>query len=179
MTPASTLLEIKLRKSGPAFSRFLWLLVMLSICCSASHGTVRQISAERDCDTPLIAAIHKGDLQSARKIIHAGADLNDKTCGVTALTESIAERHQQLAKELILAGADVTLPDTKGASPLIYASFYCETEIVSLLLERKAAVNATDSDGDSALMHAAAIRCPGEFEKQNRGNGVDSRRHAR
>jgi hypothetical protein len=137
-----------------------WLSLLPLLSAPVMCGAQGQISAPEEewvyCRVPLIAAIEKRDLQSAHQIMQAGANLNDDTCGITALTESIVGGYPQLAKELILAGADANLSDILGVSPLMYASFYCEAEIVSLLLERGANVNAIDSDGTSSLMDAAS-----------------------
>jgi ankyrin repeat protein len=136
--------------------RFSFLLLADFLFCISLHAQVAP-AAQRDCDTPLIAAIHKQDIETARKLIDSGSDLNAKVCGEgeTALTESIAEGQSVIARELIRKGANVNLADNKHSSPLMYAAFNCDEGTVSLLLKYRAIVNAIDSDGSSALMNAA------------------------
>jgi ankyrin repeat protein len=141
----------------------LWLSPILSfvlLCCPACYGAralQQAVSSQRNCDTPLIVAIHKRNDSEARKLIREKADLSVKACeeGETPLGEAIAQGQTDIAKEIILAGANVNIADNKGTSPLMYASFYCEEDVVSLLVKHGANVNATDSDGTSALMNAA------------------------
>lgn len=149
---------MKPKESGGIRIRLYELIVILPLCCPALAWAQNLVSAQRDCDSPLIAAIHKRDLRGIRKIMDSGTDLNVKTCGEgeTALTESIAEGFPEVAKQLVIAGANPNVADNRGVSPLMFAAWYCMEEVVSLLLRRGAVVNAADLDGDTALMHAAS-----------------------
>jgi uncharacterized protein len=111
----------------------------------------------RDCDTPLIKAIHARDLQQAQAIAASNARLDEQVCseGETALIESIATGMNQVSANLIAAGANVNLADRRGVTPLMYAAWHCQEDILSFLLNQRANVNAVDADGSSALMFAA------------------------
>jgi ankyrin repeat protein len=111
----------------------------------------------RECDTPLIKAIHARDVQRAQEIAGSDVRLDEQVCGEgeTALIESIATGMKQISADLIAAGANVNLADRKGVSPLMYAAWYCEEDVLSFLLKRDANVKAVDSDGSSALMYAS------------------------
>jgi hypothetical protein len=50
---------------------------------------------------------------------------------------------------LLIAKADVDLPDGEGCTPLIWASFYNRTELLQWLIERGADVNHQDRNGYS------------------------------
>jgi hypothetical protein len=52
---------------------------------------------------------------------------------------------------LIEAGADMTITNNEGATPLHIAAFFCRTEIVKALLEKGADKNAKNSTGKTAL----------------------------
>jgi len=108
------------------------------------------------CETPLIKAIRSRNSSEIRRLIKAGANLNEKACpeGNTALFEAIGSK-PELAKELILAGADPNLTAANGASPLMAAASYCLDDIAFLLLKKGAQLNASDSAGYTPLMQAA------------------------
>jgi ankyrin repeat protein len=139
-----------------------WFMLALTIFCPRLIWAQAMPPAERDCDTPLIAAIHNRDVSKFRKLVDTAVDLNAKACGEgeTALGESIALNMPEITKDLILAGANPNTADNKGATPLIYAALYCAEDVVVLLLQHGVAVNAVDSDGYSSLMHAAYM-CTG------------------
>jgi ankyrin repeat protein len=110
------------------------------------------------CESPLIQAIQRRDIERSIRLIHESKDINIKSCpeGETALSESIADGPPQLTILPIKRGADLNLSDAKGVSPLMQASFTCQLDTVSALLRRGANINAVDSEGASALMHAAS-----------------------
>jgi ankyrin repeat protein len=69
--------------------------------------------------------------------------------------------YSRTIKLLIQSGAQIEARDqgeTNGGTPLILAATFGETDAVSTLLENGASVNATDKDGDTALI-AAACDC--------------------
>lgn len=109
------------------------------------------------CATPLMRAIYKRDFETIQKMIALHVDLDKRVCaeGKTALLESIGEGLPEVTKNLILAGADPNLGDGRSVSPLMAAAWYCQADILTLLLSRGAKVNATDADGYTALMNAA------------------------
>lgn len=102
-------------------------------------------------------AIHKRDFEAIQKMIALRSELNARACaeGTTALLESIGEGLPEVAKNLILAGADPNLGDGKSVSPLMAAAWYCRADVLTLLLSRGARVNEIDADGYTALMKAA------------------------
>jgi hypothetical protein len=100
----------------------------------------------RDCRkgwTPLIHAIHKHQLATARALVERGADVNARAgdCG------------QQSVEE--------------GMTPLMYAAMYDNPEIVKLLLERGADPHAED-DGANALTHAVGGASLGKLKDIDR-----------
>jgi uncharacterized protein len=77
--------------------------------------------------TALIAAAHLGHDGIVRELINAGAPLDHvNSLGWTALIEAVVlgdggSRHQATAEALVKAGADVTLSDRNGQTPLMLA----------------------------------------------------------
>ena len=72
--------------------------------------------------TPLLFAAQQGDLESARMLLAAGADVNEATPeDGSALVVASASGHQQLALFLLEKGANPNAKDGFGITPLHYA----------------------------------------------------------
>lgn len=73
--------------------------------------------------TALVFAARQGDIQSARYLLDAGADVNQTTAGGwTALLTATNNRHYQLGKLLVERGANVNLANGKNFTPLYLAT---------------------------------------------------------
>ena len=73
--------------------------------------------------TPLVFAAREGDLDSARLLVKAGANINQQTeYGWTPLLTAVNNRNYQLGKFLVEQGADVNLPNKGGWTPLYLAT---------------------------------------------------------
>ncbi|HJR08297.1 MAG TPA: ankyrin repeat domain-containing protein [Pyrinomonadaceae bacterium] len=116
--------------------------------------------------TPLIWATRIGDKEVARLLIEGGADMNERDCaanGWTPLIHAIHKNNDEMARLLIESGADVNAKagDCKqqkvesGASAILYAAGYDDTEIVRALLDKGA--NPYDEyDSTTVLSNAVA-----------------------
>ncbi|MGE3872262.1 MAG: ankyrin repeat domain-containing protein [Parvibaculaceae bacterium] len=89
--------------------------------------------------TALIAAAHLGHVEIVRRLIAAGAPLDHvNNLGWTALMEAVilgdgGRNHQQVVRLLLDAGADRSIADRDGISPLAHARAHGYSEIVRLL----------------------------------------------
>jgi uncharacterized protein len=111
-------------------------------------------------DVPLISAIAKGDIDTARKLIHVGTPLNVIDQGdYTPLQFAIYDGYTDFAAELLKDGADPNFANKQGRTPLMMAAWSNDLDIAKLLLSKRVKVNAVDSDGETALM-AALHNCP-------------------
>ena len=73
--------------------------------------------------TPLMFAAREGDLESAKLLLDAGADVNQTTeYGWTPLLTATNNRHYQLGKYLIERGADVNKANKGSWTPLYLAT---------------------------------------------------------
>ena len=73
--------------------------------------------------TPLIFAAREGDIESARALLDAGANVNQPSeYGWTPLLTAVNNRNYQLARLLIERGADVNLANKGGWTPLYLAT---------------------------------------------------------
>jgi uncharacterized protein len=89
--------------------------------------------------TALIAAAHLGHDEVVRILIEHGAPLNHvNNLGWTALIEAVilgdgGARHQKTVAHLVKAGADTSIADRNGVTPLEHARQHGYAEIVKLL----------------------------------------------
>jgi len=73
--------------------------------------------------TPLVFAARQGDLESAKILVEAGADVNQRTnYGWTPLLVAVQNRHYRLASYLLDKGADPNIPNKGGWTPLYLAT---------------------------------------------------------
>lgn len=73
----------------------------------------------------------------------------------TPLLLAMKYSHEEIARKLVLRGADPNCTDGLGRSPLIYAAKNGDLEMVKILLERGADPNHEDRLGRSPLTYAA------------------------
>ena len=147
----------------------IWFLTLLFGFSIASPALGRTSQAgeparrQNSCETPLIAAIRQQEIAVALKIIDSGADLNARACsqreGATALIEATQFNEIPVIARLLVRGADPNETAGRNESPLQTAAFYCKEEVAVMLLSHGAIVNASDLDGDTALM-ASSQNCP-------------------
>lgn len=113
--------------------------------------------------TPLMRAADNADLDSVKKLLAEGADVNSKDwLGRTALLHACIHGNinPPVIKTLLAAGADVNARDKGGRTPLIAAVTVARGSdravIIRELLAAGASVNDKDKAGATALMQAAA-----------------------
>jgi len=89
--------------------------------------------------TALIAAAHLGHDEVVRRLIKAGAPLDHiNNLHWTALIESVVlgdggKRHVETARALVEAGADITIGDRSGVTPLQHAEKRGYKEMISVI----------------------------------------------
>lgn len=98
-------------------------LVKLGLALGVNPGNI----TSRYEGTALIAAAHLGHVEVVAALVEAGAPLDHvNNLGWTALMESVVlgdggPRHTETARILIAAGADVSIADNHGITPLAHA----------------------------------------------------------
>jgi len=103
--------------------------------------------------TPLMKAALNGHLEAARRLLEAGArtELGDKG-SYSALMLAASNNHADVVRLLLRYGADPNhVETTHGWSALIWAAKRGHIESVNALIENRADIGLTDSDGISAL----------------------------
>jgi ankyrin len=105
---------------------------------------------------PIIKALKTGDIEAARSLVAAGADVNaPQGDGATALHWAAHHNDLNGASLLIKASADVNATNTLGATPLWLAALNGSGPMVELLLNADANPNTSLKMGETPLMTAA------------------------
>jgi ankyrin repeat protein len=122
-----------------------------------SAGILAADVADADGTTPLAWAVYNDDLQTAQRLLHAGANANAANrYGVTPLSLAATNRNAAMAEALLKAGADANAKRSGGETILMTAARTGNADIVRLLIEHGSDVNAKgDAYGETALVWAA------------------------
>ena len=131
------------------------LVRMLDEILEAEATTRRQPASASQAtrDTGLHEAVVGGDLESVRRMIESGADLNvrEPMGRSTPLITAATFGRTEAAKALIDAGADLDLQNNDGSTALITAAFFARAEIVEALLAAGADKSIRTGTGSNAL----------------------------
>lgn len=134
------------------------------------HLLIHNVSAPNAADddtgrTLLMAAVDMDDLDSVKRLVEKGADVNARQTrwpsGGSALLDAVTQggvKDQTLSPItacLLEHGAAVNVADENGATPLMQAAGMNKTEAVRALLARGADPAARDKHGWTALRYAA------------------------
>jgi ankyrin repeat protein len=84
-------------------------------------------------NTPLCIAIQKGEIELVKKLIEYGADINEKSFGMTPLMVAARYNKVEIIKVLLENGAKQNQKDEKGFTALKYAQLSYAKEAESLL----------------------------------------------
>ncbi len=104
--------------------------------------------------TALKEAIIRNKRDIVKILIEAGANVNDEAYGWTPLGLAITCAGEEIFKDLIVAKADYSERFGNGKTLLIAAAGLGRKDIVEVLLDLGADINATDDNGSNALMDA-------------------------
>ena len=116
-------------------------------------------AAQADGNTALHWAAYRDDMEMARLLIQADANVHARTRPGDLSPLLMAARNGSAAMiELLLkAGSDANSTNANGTTPLMFAAASGNTDALRILLGHGAEVNATDiPNGQTALMFAAA-----------------------
>jgi ankyrin repeat protein len=112
--------------------------------------------ATRISSPAIIEALKTGDIEVARSLVAAGANVNaPQGDGATALHWAAHQNDVDAATLLIAAGADVNATNSLGATPLWLAALNGSAPMLELLLGAAANPNTSLIMGETPLMTAA------------------------
>ncbi|MFH0823384.1 MAG: ankyrin repeat domain-containing protein [Pseudomonadota bacterium] len=119
------------------------------------HGANVNMKEKQFGSTPLIAALTRGDIKSARHLLSRGADVNVSThVGITPLMMACAAGDEGIVRELVEKGADINARANTGADALMAAAARGSIPIVAYLLDKGAPINGRAYNGWTALTSA-------------------------
>jgi ankyrin repeat protein len=150
---------------------YLAAVVVLSIGASAAGAA----------ESPLIAAVKRGDAGAVRAVLQQRPDVNEsEPDGTTALHWAVHGDRVDLADALIRAGAQVNRANRYGATPVWLAATSGSARMLALLLEAGADAKAPNADGETALMAAARSGSAAAVRTLiDRGADVNAKEHWR
>ncbi|MFC4817548.1 MULTISPECIES: ankyrin repeat domain-containing protein [unclassified Flavobacterium] len=84
-------------------------------------------------NSPLCAAIAKGDLEAVKTFLEYGADANEASNGITPLMYAVRYNRVEIIKLLLAKGAKKEVKDEKGFTAYKYAESSKSKEAMELL----------------------------------------------
>ncbi|MCL1469256.1 ankyrin repeat domain-containing protein [Argonema antarcticum] len=106
--------------------------------------------------TSVYEAVYKGDVDTVRRYLEQGGNVNAKNkYGNTLLLWAAQNNRKDVAELLIAKGADVNAKNKDGNTLLLWAAWYNWKEVAELLIAKGADVNAKNKDGYTLLLWAA------------------------
>jgi hypothetical protein len=105
--------------------------------------------------SPIHRASATGNLQSVKSLVKTGIDVDSYWAGETALSNAVINRHLEIVKYLISAGANleirVVYQGRGGFTPLLISTARGEHEIAKFLVGSGANLNAKTDHGNTAF----------------------------
>jgi len=86
--------------------------------------------------TPLGTAVFKGDLTTVKKFVEYGADVNEKSNGMSLLMIAARYNKVEIIKFLLSKGAHLNDKDENGYTALKHAELSNATEAIELLKQQ-------------------------------------------
>ena len=168
--------QVRLASQSPTCARLFTAIKQRAVelvDSALKDGADIECPAGRLSSTPLMEASADGSLAIVKLLIKRGARVNavTDTFGLTALSRAAYEGHADVVKYLIAHGANVNANVTTHGSaralmtegiwahyqsPLGAAAFGGRTEIIALLLDAGAKIDAQDGCAYTPLMWAAS-----------------------
>jgi ankyrin repeat protein len=101
-------------------------------------GNQKKLNIVNVSPAPLSVAISKGEIETVKKFIEYGMDVNEKLNGMTPLMYAARYNKVEIIKYLLQKGADRNIKDSQGFTALKYAELSNAYEAIAVL---KSSVN--------------------------------------
>jgi hypothetical protein len=132
------------------------LMVLSAALFTSIASTSFAQSAPASAPDALVTAAIKGDVETVKVMVGAGADVNARTShGETAIMAAALKGSVDSLKVLLSAKANVNASNKDGNTALLFAALKGGAESVRILIAAKADVLSANRDGDTALTLAA------------------------
>lgn len=130
--------------------------LLISLACLLLPSVLAETESDESLSRSLHIAAANGDLDSVKRIIEKGADINAKDeSGRTPLHAASNYGQIDIVKFLLEKNVDVNCVDKWGRTPLHLAVDFGSQFVPELLISKGANVNAKDNEGNTPL-HIAA-----------------------
>ncbi len=116
-------------------------LVVMFVASMSFATTVEMTTDSHNYDlttnsvNPFCMAIVKGDLDTVKKMIEFGSDVNQKSEGMTPLMYAARYNRVDIIKVLVKKGANIKTRDSKGYNAMKFAKLSNATDAIALLEE--------------------------------------------
>ncbi|TBX69133.1 ankyrin repeat domain-containing protein [Flavobacterium silvisoli] len=104
----------------------------VSLASTVSNNAISK-EVVMSTNSPLCTAIYKGDLNTVKKFIEYGADVNEESNGMTPLMFAARYNKVEIIKYLLEKGAKKDVKDERGYTALKYAEFSNSTDAIAIL----------------------------------------------
>lgn len=106
----------------------------VAIASNTENGLTEKITVVANKSvSPLCQAVAKGDIDTVKKMIEFGSDINATSNGMTPLMFAARYNKVEIIKLLLANGAKVNIKDEKGFTALKHAELSNATESVEIL----------------------------------------------
>jgi len=119
--------------------------LMIEVCLGVSFCLHLAAAAENPAG--LVESARRGNIEEVRHLLAAGADVNARDQGYTALMAASGEGHTEVVKLLLEAKAEPNAKTDTGMDALGAACGQGHAEVVKLLLKAGASVNSGEEAG--------------------------------
>jgi ankyrin repeat protein len=132
----------------------------------ARNGTIQQMDSLYQLDpnvitaksnegfTPMILAAYKNNLEIVDYLIQKNIELNISSPMGTPLMAAVVKNNAEIVLKLLKAKADPNITDANGSTALHYAVLFKLYDLIPLLINYQANVDALDNNKKSPKMFA-------------------------
>lgn len=108
----------------------------------------------------VVQQVDSGNYENVKRILEYGISPNTEWYGTTALMYAAQRGHYEIARELLIFGAELDTPNPEGLTALHFATASHKDSIAELLVLNNANPHPTNNQGVSPLHYASAYGYP-------------------
>jgi len=109
----------------------------VAIASNLDNNPVTKVYVANETLSPLCNAVVQGDLETVKKMVEFGSDVNEKSNGMTPLMIAARYNRVEIVELLLKNGANISLKDSNGKTALQHAERSNAKETVAILKAQK------------------------------------------